>query len=233
MPSAGSATLRLDSYSARGLEQVSLDQDSFAYFQQIYDTYRAVEAVDKHPRLDGSRIAVMGFSRGGFAALYGAMERFHDAFGPRRGNIRTYLSFYPPCNVELASETEVVDVPIRNFHGTDDDWTLAAPCRDYISRLKKAGADAAMSEYAGALHGFDNPRNPSLFTSGGAQTSRNCFRREVEFRLLNTATGKPFTYRDACVEYGASIKYDDDATTAAQAEVIELLGAVFAKERSP
>lgn len=227
---AGFATLRLDSYTARGLEQVSLSQGSFAQFQQIYDTYRTVEAVDRHPRLDGSRIAVMGFSRGGFAALYGAMERFHYAFGPRRGSIRAYLSFYPPCNVELVGETKVVYAPIRNFHGSEDDWTLATPCRDYIGRLKEIGADAAMSQYPGARHGFDNPRNPSFFTASGAQTSRNCFVREVDFQLVNAATGDRFTWDDACVQYGPSIKYDEAATTAAQAEVIELLNEVFLKE---
>lgn len=223
----GVTTLRLDSYTGRGLDQASSDQGSFGQFAQIYDVYRAADALADDPRIDASRIVVMGFSRGGNAALYSALTRFQDAFGPQRAEIVAHLPFYPACNFELEGELEVTDAPIRLFHGSEDDWTLVAPCRTYIERLANAGADAVLTEYAGARHGFDNPANPALYRDRDNQTSRNCQRREEDGQLLNAATGEPFTYEDACVEYGPSSQYDDAAARAAQAAVVALLAELF------
>lgn len=223
----GIATLSLDSYTARNLTQASSDQSLFGQFTQIYDAYRAADALADHPRIDGSRVALMGFSRGGNAALYSAMMRFQKSFGPSKAHIVAHLPFYPACNFQLVGELEVADAPIREFHGSDDDWTLARTCRDYIDRLAAAGSDATMTEYKGALRAFDSPRNPARFTDSDNQTSRNCMRKEVDGKLLNAATGRPFSYSDACVEFGPSSQYNDPAATAAQAAVKAFLNEVF------
>jgi dienelactone hydrolase len=226
----GIATLSLDSYTGRHLGDASADQSRFGQFSQIYDTYRAVEALAANPKIDGARVAVMGFSRGGNAALYSAMARFQKAFGPANGRIVAHLPFYPACNFELVDQLNTTGAPIREFHGTDDDWTPAAPCRVYVERLRAAGRDARMIEYPGALHGFDSPSNPSWHSDPGWQTSRSCLRREENAQLVNTATGKPFTYADACVEYGPSVKFDAVAAADAQEAVKVFLAEVFRRQ---
>jgi dienelactone hydrolase len=80
-------------------------------------------------------------------------------------------------------------------------------------------SDAAITEYPGGLHAFDNPKSPSYDVFADAQTSRSCRRREGNGRILNADTGQPFTYRDACVELGPAVQYDDGAADAAQAAV--------------
>ena len=115
-----------------------------------------------------------------------------------------HLAFYPACNFQLIGELKVADAPIREFHGTDDDWTLAATCRAYIDRLAAAGSDAMMTEYEGALHAFDSPRNPARFSNSDNQTSRNCMRKEVDGKLLNVATGGLFAI-PSCSSRPASI----------------------------
>lgn len=229
----GVTTLRLDSYTARGLDEVSNNQGAFGQFIQIYDAYRAADSLAADPRIDGSRIVLMGFSRGGNAALYSAMTRFQDAFGPERAEIAAYLPFYPACNFELLGELDVTSAPIRLFHGSEDDWTPASSCRSYLDRLAEAGADAVMTEYPGALHGFDNPSNPSLYADPDNMTSRACLRREKDGRLLNAATGQPFTYDDACIQFGPASQYNDAAATAAQEAVTSLLEAVFERSLAP
>ncbi|MDW9775137.1 alpha/beta hydrolase fold domain-containing protein [Sinorhizobium meliloti] len=228
LESIGVASFRLDSYTGRGIESADSQQELFGQFTQIYDTYRAMEALAEHPKIDANRIAVMGFSRGGHAALYSAMTRFQNAHGPKQGKLIAHLAFYPACNFELVGQFELSGAPIREFHGAEDDWTPAAPCRAYIDRLAAGGYDAQMSEFPGVLHSFDNTSIPARNWSASWQTSRKCLRREENGRLVNPETGKPFSYADACVEYGPSVQYNDGATAKAQATVEAfLLGDAF------
>lgn len=220
----GIATFRLDGFGGRGIENLMTDQSQLSFLAQFYDTYRAVDVLAAHPRIDPSRIAVLGYSRGGTIALYTSLRRFQNAHGPTKTRIAAHLSFYGACNIQFIDELDVADAPIREFHGSADDQTLAAPCRDYISRLNAAGKDAVMTEYPGAHHGFDVPDAvPNLM----AQTSRNCQRREEAGKIVNVATNKPFTYDDACMELGSTERYDKAATEAAQAAVKKFLTEVF------
>ena len=185
------------------------------------------------PRIDGSRIAFLGSSRGGIASLYSAMTRFEEAFGSEDATIVARLAFYPLCNFELQGELDVVGGPIRLFHGADDDWAPVAPCRNYVERLQNVGADAVIAVYPDALHNFDNVSGPALNTYPDGVTTRSCMRREENGQLINVATGQPFSFQDACVEYGPSTQYNDAASIAAQEAVKSLLEEVFDLSAAP
>jgi hypothetical protein len=58
-------------------------------------------------------------------------------------------------------------------------------------------------------------------------------RLEQDGKLLNAETGKPFSYDDACVEYGPSSQYNDAAATAAQAAVSSFLAELWARSAAP
>ena len=62
----------------------------------------------------------------------------------------------------FAGWLDVVDKPIRVFHGAVDDYIPAAGYRSYVDQLQKAGKDATFTEYADAHHVFDWPafKNP-------------------------------------------------------------------------
>jgi dienelactone hydrolase len=228
--SIGVAAFLVDSFTGRGIVQTASDQSQLGHLAMIVDAYRALEVLSKHPRIDATRIAVMGFSKGGFVALYASLKRFQRMHGPAGVEFAAYIPFYPSCSVPLLEDDQVSDRPIRLFHGTADDWSFIEPCRQYVARLRRAGKDVQLTEYAGAQHAFDYvnlpPGRPQSRPDG--QNPVHCIREEQPGgQVINRETGQPFTWTDACVQRGATIGYDPHATTEATKAVKAFLTSTF------
>ena len=52
-------------------------------------------------------------------------------------------------------------------------------------------------------------------------------REEAGGVLTNVSTGQPFSYKDACVEYGPHLGHDPEATRQAQQAVTAFVRTVF------
>ncbi len=226
----GVASFAIDSYTARGHEEIFSGQARVGEFNNVIDTFEALRLLAADPRIDAGRIAVMGFSRGGIPALYSAMTRFEDLYAPEGLRLAAHLPFYPPCNFRLDRELEVGPEPIRAFHGEADVWNPLPRCKDYVERLAAAGHDATISTYPGAHHAFDHPGSPSYNVKETAQTSRRCMRVEEDGVLINEATGEPFAWTDACVELGPAVQYNGAAADGAAAEIRTFLSGLFRLE---
>lgn len=229
----GICTLALDGFTGRGLTEVNSNQALLGRLNFILDIYRALEVVASHPCIDRERIALMGFSRGGQAALYAGLKRFNSMWNRSGVEFAAHVAFYPDCTTIFISDTEVSDRPIRIFAGALDDYNPIAKCRAYIERLRAAGRDAELTEYPNAHHAFDNPFGPQPPTISPAfQSARNCNIREaVGGILVNSDTNQPFTYGDACVARGPHLGRDPVATEAAIRAVGVLFKAVFKLDR--
>jgi dienelactone hydrolase len=222
---AGAATFLLDSFTGRGIASTAEDQSQLSGLAMIGDAYRALELLATHPRIDPARIAVMGFSKGGAVALYAALKRFQRLHGPTGPRFAHHIAFYPPCYYTFVGDLAVSDRPIRLFHGTADDLAPIEPCRAYVERLRRAGADAQITEYAGAHHGFDRPNAAPARRNPREQNGSRCFWEErPEGHLVNRDTGQPFSVDDPCVVLGGSTGPDPVAYRAALQAVKALVG---------
>jgi len=225
----GISTFALDGFTGRGLVEVNSNQALLGRLNFILDIYRALAVVASHPLIDPKRIALMGFSRGGQAALYASLKRFNRMWNTSGAEFAAYIPFYPDCMTTFISDTDVADRPIRIFGGTLDDYNPISNCLDYVDRLRAAGADVTLTEYPDAFHAFDNPlaARPAA-VSPAFQSLRNCkIRENGDGVLINTETNQPFTYRDACVAYGAHLGYQPVAAQAAKQAVKALLRSLF------
>lgn len=223
----GFAVFILDSFTGRGIVNTMADQNQISLYSMLYDSYRALEILSKHPRIDPKRIAIMGFSKGAFAALYSATQRFNDSFAPQGARFAAHISFYGACETTYIGDTKMTGAPVRMFHGSADDYVPAAPCRDYVQRLKAAGADAVLFEYAGAHHAFDT-RLPGPIPLPQAITIRKCHLEEQSpGMIVNKETGKPLAMTDTCIERGTTIAPNASALEESRKEVAAFLKAQF------
>ena len=224
----GVATFVLDGFTGRGIVSTTNDQAQLGRLTMIGDAYRALELLAKHPRIDPERIALMGFSRGGQVVLYASLQRFQRMHGPAGAAFAAYIPFYPDCGTTYLQEDDVVNKPIRIFQGSADDYHPVAPCRAYVERLRKAGKDVQLTEYAGARHVFDWQAMKAPQTFEKAQNVSQCRLEEsADGRIINTQTKQPFTYSDACVKLGETVAYDAQAHSEAQKAVRELVNVVL------
>lgn len=221
----GVATFIVDSTSGRGLKNVTADLPSGA---MILDVYRALGLLATHPRIDPSRIALLGGSRGGVVSLYASLTRFRRMHGPAGVEFAAYLPFYPGCVVDYIDGEQVSDRPIRIFHGQADDWTPVGPCREYAERLRRAGKDIQLTAYPGAHHAFDDPSLPPAQFRPGVVNPSRCFFVELPGgRVVNRVTQQPLDFDDPCFSQGATAGYDPGAHRRAIRAVKEFVTATF------
>jgi dienelactone hydrolase len=226
----GISTFVIDGFTGRGLTTVSQNQVLLGRLNFIIDIYRALDILARHPRVDPDRIVLMGFSRGGQAALYASLDRFNKLWNKSGVQFAGYIPFYPDCSTRYATDTEVAARPIRIFHGTPDDYNPVASCKAYVERLQDAKRDVVLTEYPDSQHGFDAGLLgvSTVAVSANAQTARNCHIREGEGGvLMNADTQAPFGYQDACIELNPHVGGNPVTAEAARKAVSEFLQALF------
>jgi dienelactone hydrolase len=228
--SMGINTVVIDGVTGRGLTGVGDKQAVLGRLNFILDIYRTMEVIARHPRLDTSKVALMGFSRGGQAALYASLGRFQRLWNKSGIELAAYIPFYPDCATTYQGDTETTDRPIRIFHGTPDNYNPVATCKAYVARLKDAKRDIELTEYPNAPHGFDNPIGASPAVPAKAnQSVRDCRIEEgAGGQLINAETKVAFSYTDACVKLDPLVGADREATEAAVKGVTAFVSKVFA-----
>ena len=146
----GYATLRLDSFGARGTREVCTNRQ-LSPDDRLPDAFAALATLATHPRVDRERIVLMGFSHGGSVARLAAAPSIAAAYArPGGARFRASLAFYPGCARGFPDRR--VGTPLRIHIGSDDDWTPAPPCEQFVAVV---AGDARITVYPGALHAFD------------------------------------------------------------------------------
>ena len=237
----GLATFIVDSNKRSGCPRC---YEKHLGYPNIVDAYRALELLSTHPRIDPTRIAVMGSSVGGKASLYSSVKRFQKMWATPGLEFAAYVPFSPECNIIFNEDDVVSDRPIRVFHGALDEWSSAKICGEYVERLRKAGKDVTITIYPDAHHGFESPMDPGEPTSVRGWFSVNCrFIENTELGEIPQQVtevgfdinkhkvfkhGGPYLLIDeTCTTKKASLKYNEEAANQAIKAVTDFFISTF------
>ncbi len=176
---AGFAVFTLDMFGPRGVQSTAEDQSQVPFAADVADAFAALRLLATHPRVDPKRIAIMGFSRGGIAALRSDVERIIASQklpdGLRYAAVIPTYSGARAGIFRLAVKPGVFSkAPILFIHGDADDYTPIAPCQDYADRIGKAGTPVEFVVIEGAQHKFDADDIRRHYIRGATRTRADC-----------------------------------------------------------
>ncbi len=229
----GVAVFTIDSFSGRGALARTAGiavqgAGAIGSAGRVADAYRALAVLAGHPRIDPSRIVLMGVSSGGRVAIHSAMARFARVHSRSQPGFAGFIALYPTCNLVLREDTALLPAPLRIHHGAADMITRSAACDRFVQRLRAAGNDAEFHEYADAEHGFDSPPGWRPVSNPQTPNPSGCtFEERDGGQLVNADTGKPVTLNDRCVEFGLRGGRNDAAASATLASVKAFVRSLF------
>ena len=135
---------------------------------------RALEALERHQRVDAGRTAAIGFCFGGLCVL--DLARTGASF---QGAVSFHGLLEPPGN----TEGDPVRAKVLVLHGWDDPMAKPESVEALASELTAAGADWQIHAYGHTMHAFTNPvaNNPAGGTVYDAQADSRAWRAMKEF----------------------------------------------------
>ncbi len=146
----GYVTLIVDSFTTRGIKDACAGQVLPA---RHADAMGALIYLSKLPFVDPNRIAVVGYSQGGIAALEIASAQPAQILDvPQAMKFKAAVAYYPWCS----AAADKLAIPTLVLIGELDDWTLATSCDHLQRRFDASGAPLKITVFPEAYHSFDN-----------------------------------------------------------------------------
>lgn len=151
---AGIAAAAPDSFGPRGIRTTGKRQEQIGSATMLGDAFALLGLLATHPRIDASRIAIVGFSKGGTVAMHAADERISRGLAPDGRRFAAHVAFYPGCVVKL-KRVEPTGAPLLVLLGARDSYTPAVKCERFIARMRTAALPVESITYPGAEHAWD------------------------------------------------------------------------------
>src|SRR5580658_3640698 len=157
----GYAVVVLDSFAARGVDNVCADANQALVTprDRAADLLSAALYLRTLPKIDGARIAVLGNSHGGSTATWVTRVEYERLYP---GLLAASVDYYGGCG----NAADHGSVPLLVLSGEADDWVPPAKCLVFGKQLK-ANQPFEIHTYPGAVHMFDSPNlNAPQFNEG-------------------------------------------------------------------
>jgi len=152
---AGIAVFRLDCFDSRNIQSIVTDQMMVTHAMMLCDAFAALDLLQTHPRIDGDRIAIAGWSLGGTVALYSAWVPIIEALSSTGNRFAAHLPIYPAAHMRPEIQ-RWSSAPILVLHGDTDDYTPLNFVTELADIIRHHGATIDIQIYPDAHHSFDS-----------------------------------------------------------------------------
>lgn len=113
----------------------------------------------RHPEVDPSRLAAIGYCFGGTTVLELARSG---------ADLRGVVSFHGGLDTPSPEDARNIRGKVLVLHGADDPFVKPAEVAAFQDEMRKAGVDWQFVAYGGAVHSFTNPDAGSDNSRGAA-----------------------------------------------------------------
>lgn len=178
------------------------------------------------------RQIVMGFSKGGAAALFAADRTF---LPNESGRFAAALAFYPGCNTRARIPKPAGQVFMAL--GEKDDYSGVEPCQELATAFRAAGGTISVTVYPNASHAFDgDPARTGMQHLRSAENYMDCRLLVEQDGSLSLgerrfAAGDPKVLpamRATCMRKGASLWTNPWQKERATADAVAFAKSLFA-----
>lgn len=230
----GIAAFIVDSFGPRGIKETATDQGQLSSWADIADSLAALKVLAADPRIDKSRIGIIGWSRGGTPVLATALETVRKAVIEDDVKFAVHISVYGPAITQYR-DTATDKSPFLFLHGEADDYVPIAATREFSEWLKTMGNPVSFIGYPKASHDFDVGGMPFALNKAVEVAGKCDLVVDIPTNKIIRMGQKPATgvtgeamwaYFKTCTTKGAHLGYD----AAARADAVEKVRS-FLKEQ--
>lgn len=151
----GIAALVVDSFTARDLTDSLYDQSVIDSWDIENDAIAALQELAADGRFKPDRIAIMGVSKGGTAAMNTALAVRRYWMGVEDVSFAAHIAISPDCTW-TNRRVDTTGAPMLFMLAELDDQTPAQPCIAQVERIKATGNKRVEAKvYAGAHHAWE------------------------------------------------------------------------------
>jgi dienelactone hydrolase len=150
-----------ESFTSRGYAQVCTEKFQARTIKQrdrVDDVIATRQWLLAKGGVDAHKLVLWGWSHGGGATLATITRSARVSGFSDEVKFAQAISFYPGCaQYANAKAPKNISSPLALIVGDADDWTPAAPCKDWIAHIVDKEPAATITLVPGAFHDFDNP----------------------------------------------------------------------------
>lgn len=160
----GVAAFVVEYYEPRGFSKDSdylIRTSAVTEFDLIADAFSALRLLGSSPKIDATKIGIIGFSYGGMAARLAMDARIHQALTPDSPPFSLHIDAYGPCYQKLNSR-DVGSAPLLTLRGTEDASNDLPACKRREDELRALGTAVTARVYEGAGHAWEITRPRSF-----------------------------------------------------------------------